>query len=460
MNFKQDLDRIIHLSKYFDKDLTSLKPTRKKQNSKFVDQIREKALKKMGDWPRLPDKRLFYVGSVDFMVTEYNDQRKFVILETNGGSTRGLFATTFDQIEMIFNAFKSAIDNINGVNQKRVLIGTLPKDDLYQEKIMLGEYLRDRYEKEGIRIGIYNIFNYNTPQKKNEDIILIYSNYKNLFEFLDYKNKYFMFLNDKINVIIGDGVVRRFPNKSFQKENWRNIKTKIINPIYPVTDDKASTYVAIYMGYDTLEKYRIQPLQFARVFSKNQLEELMKLINNMNKNFVLKPFGGSGGAGIKPFVKNTSIQQIPKIIEDSISEFHQKFNTSRDPFPYTIQEMAQFKLINWKNSKRTFDLRINVIQEDGNIVPVGGSIRIAKAAHTGKFTKDEFVVNICGDWGVDFERAWGISPEILKILDLTDEDLIDIFCATCQIFSVICNKYEEIISFNQWDKYLQINNTN
>ena len=414
----------------------------------------------MGNWPKLPDKRLFYTGSVDFMVTEYNGKRKFVILETNGGSTRGLFATAFDQIRMIFNAFKSAIDDINDIKQKRVLIGTLPKDGLYQEKVMLGEYLKYRYGKEGIRVGIYNVFNYNTPQEKNEDILLIYSNYKNLFEFLDYKNKYITFMDDNIHVVIGDGIIRRFSDVNLQKENWSSIKTRIINPIYPVTDDKASTYVATYLGYDILKKYRIHPLQFARVFSKEKLEELMKSINKTNRNFVLKPFGGSGGAGIKPFIQNTSIEQIPKIIEGSIFEFHQKFDKSRDPFPYTIQEMAQFNLINWKNSKRTFDLRINVIQQDGDLIPVGGSIRVAKAPHTGKFTKDEFIVNICGNWGVDFERALGISPKILKLLDLTEEDIIDIFCAACQIFSIICNNYNEIISFNQWDKYIQVNKKN
>jgi len=263
-----------------------IRRTRQKQDNNFVDQIRKKTLQKMGTWPKLPDRRLFYVGSVDFMVTEYNEKRKFVILETNGGSTRGLFATTFDQIRMIFNAFKTAIDHRDGKKQKRVLIGILAKDDLYQEKVMLGEYLKHVYEKEGIKVGIYNIFNYTAPQKKSEDIILIYANYKNLFEYLSYEKNYFTFMNDNVHVLIGDGIVRRFHNEIFRKENWKDIKTTIINFVYPVTDDKASTYVATYIGYDILEKYRVQPLQFARVYSKKELESLLKCHNGLRTNIL------------------------------------------------------------------------------------------------------------------------------------------------------------------------------
>ena len=61
--------------------------------------------------------------------------------------------------------------------------------------------------------------------------------------------------------------------------------------------------------------------------------------------------------------------------------------------------MAKFLLIDWKESQRTFDLRIYVAQQNGYIIPIGGEARIARAPFTGEYAKNEFVVNICGDWG-------------------------------------------------------------
>ena len=116
--------------------------------------------------------------------------------------------------------------------------------------------------------------------------------------------------------------------------------------------------------------------------------------------------------------------------------------------------MAKFSLINYKNSKRTYDIRIYVVQKDGVLYPVGGNGRIAKAPYTGKFSKEEFVVNICGEWGVDVDRAIAISPDNLNILELNENDISDLFCAACQLFRIISEKHYDILACNDWEKYI------
>ncbi len=456
MSFRFEENDLVYLSRYFNKNFVSLTSIRKKQNSKFIRHVRKKAFDRMNGPPKLPDPRMFYVGSVDFMVSERDGKKRFAILETNGGSSRGILAIGLDQIEMIFNAYKTAIDQIPDDNNKRIIIGTLPNDDLFQEKILLIEFLKQRYAIEGYTVGINNSFNYDPTNPENDDISLILSNYNNLLEHLSYENQYIAFKGNKIDLVIGDGIARRFPILgAYIKNDWKRIKTIIVNTVYQVTDDKANTYLAAKLGKNILKEYRIDPLFFGKVTDPYYLEEyLQQILSEKKKSVVIKPFGGSGGAGIQAILKDTKVSQIPEIMSTSISDFYNKFDTRRNPFPYTIQEMADFSLIEWGGAKRTYDIRINVVQQEGYIYPVGGTIRIAKAPFTGTYQKDEFVVNICGDWGVDIERVVALSPEGLNSVGLNEDDLTDLFCAACQIFKIITEKYDEIMAFNKWDSVL------
>ena len=400
MNLKYDEETIVNLSHYFNLDLMALAPIRQKQDSKFVDIIREKAEKKMNGFPKLSDPKVFYIGSIDFMVMESGGQNEFVILESNGGSSRGLLSLSYDQVEIIFDAYKKAIDECAKDTPKRVLIGRMPIDDLYQEKIMLMEFLKQKYESEGFSVGIYTTRSYNPLQQKEPDIILIVSDYNTLLKDIAYHDQQIFFRDKAIHLLIGDGIARRFPIVADDiKKNWNNVKTNIVNRIYHVTDDKFNTYLAEHLGRDILSKYHIHFLKFGKVFTRDHLETSLKNLISIQKDFIIKPFGGSGGAGILPILQNTSKEQISGIIDKSIAEFHHKFDPTRNPFPYTIQEMAKFLLIDWKESQRTFDLRIYVAQQNGYIIPIGGEARIARAPFTGEYAKNEFVVNICGDWG-------------------------------------------------------------
>ena len=87
---------------------------------------------------------------------------------------------------------------------------------------------------------------------------------------------------------------------------------------------------------------------------------------------------------------------------------------------------------------------------------MGGTARIARAPFTGNFTSDEFVVNICGKWGVDVDRALAFSPETLKQLKLKDEDLIDMFCAASQLFRIICEQFSTIMAHKDWEKLQKV----
>ncbi|MFX1294299.1 MAG: hypothetical protein ACFFD2_05500 [Promethearchaeota archaeon] len=456
MDFDRLEERIVSLSKYFGKNLIALEPIRQNQDNKLVNTIRNMAIEKMGGAPRLSDSKSFYVGSVDYMVVDYQNQLEFVILEANGGSSRGLLSLSSDQIEMIYNSYKYAIDQSSDAQNKLVLIGHMRLDDLLQEKILLIDYLTHQYKREGLDLKFYNLLTFNPSQKRNEDISVILSSYEDLIQFLDYKNQYITFQGIPLDVIIGDGVARRFPKISSDiRKNIKSLKTSIVNPIYHVTDDKFNTYVAVSLGREILNKYRIHHLKYGKVFNLEQLiNTLENLINIYQENFIIKPFGGSGGAGIQPILKKTKREQIPEIIQKSFSEFHQKFDPCRDPFPYTIQEMAKFILIDWQNLKRTFDIRLYLAQKKGKIVPIGGEARIARVPFTGSFAKNEFIVNICGDWGVEFERAVGFTSENLKLLNLSLEDVADMFCSACELFSIISHKYNEILAFNEWNKFL------
>ncbi len=454
MNFKYNEATIVDLARYFNQELTALAPIRLKQDNKLVDSVRERAIEKMNGAPTLKDSKLFYVGSVDFMVITKEGQNKFAILESNGGSSRGLLSLSLEQVELIFRAYKQAIDECSTSSRRFILIGRMPIDNLYQEKIMLMEFLKQEYHSEGLKVGIYTPLTYNSVQAQLHDIVLLVADYGTLLKELSYREKQVFYKDEPVDLLIGDGIARRFPILgSAVKKNWRVLKTGIVNPIYHITDDKFNTYLAEYFGRNILDEYNVHHLKFGKVSTREQLKGILDK-KSSDGNLIIKPFGGSGGAGILPILKNITKNEISKMVDQSIAEFHQKFMDHRDPFPYTIQEMAKFNLISWHGSKRTFDLRIYVAQLKGELIPIGGEARIARAPFTGALEKNEFVVNICGEWGVEFERAYALSRNALQTLKMSEDDLIDIFCASSQLFRIICEKYHQITSFNQWDTFL------
>jgi hypothetical protein len=129
---------------------------------------------------------------------------------------------------------------------------------------------------------------------------------------------------------------------------------------------------------------------------------------------------------------------------------------NRDPYPYTVQEMAQFSLIDWMEGKHTFDIRIYMSQqEDGIITPIGGLARIARGNYHGTLDKQEFVVNLSGfDGQIEVFRGRGISTENAALLNLTFDDLVNVFSIGCALFASMAKNYQKIMDFKDWDKII------
>jgi len=264
---------------------------------------------------------------------------------------------------------------------------------------------------------------------------------------------------EKVNVLIGDGIARRLNNHRFInliKKNLRKLNTIIVNPIFLITDDKSLTYLASYYNKKKLAKYNLKYLLFTKAYNEEDLiNKIEFLLRKYKQSFIIKPSGGSGGAGVMPISEFEAPSNIRKIIKESKEEFFAKFMKTRNPFPYTIQEKADFSLIDWKGGKHTFDLRIYLAQNKKKVIPIGGLVRISRDNFISGLNKQEFVVNLSGYNGqIEVERGIGFSRRTCEILNLTSEDFINMFCIGCVLFKGMVQNYKKIIKFSNWDKIL------
>jgi len=138
-------------------DLVSFAELRDSQQDLFVDLIRDKALKKMkkNEDNILANNDFFYSGSIDFMVSDEPEGKKFFLLETNGGSHRGLSIITKKQQALLYNGYLEAIYQALKKNERKddkvfVLVGVPVNDALIHEKIIMIEYFRKTLKLEGI----------------------------------------------------------------------------------------------------------------------------------------------------------------------------------------------------------------------------------------------------------------------------------------------------------------------
>lgn len=460
---ESDLD-LIQLGKSLGLDLVSFADLRASQDDNFIDNVRDIALRKMEKFHDnfLTNNDSFYVGSVDFMVYDDPETKMFFLLETNGGSHRGLSIITKFQQSILYDGYYEAI--YQGImNDKRrdgkvfVLIGVPVNDGLIHEKVIMVEYLRKKLKSKNFRVKIFNSNNYDKDFEAS--VVFLIADYEELSDTLSYSDNWIKYKSDKISVLIGDGVARRLKNESYSSmisKDFRKLKTIIVNPIYKVTDDKSLTYLASYFYKNQLRKYNLKYLLFTKAFDENDLVSKLKyLIKKYNKEFIIKPSGGSGGAGIVPISKDSNVLTIKKMIKVSKKEFFAKFAKNRNPYPYTIQEKADFSLIDWRNGKHTFDLRIYLALKDYKIIPIGGLARIARGRYMTGLNKQEFVVNLSGYNGqIEVERGVGFSEESSRLLNLNSEDFMNMFCIGCVIFKSIVENYEKIINFSDWEKIM------
>ncbi|MFX0176519.1 MAG: hypothetical protein ACFE85_09845 [Candidatus Hodarchaeota archaeon] len=458
---ESDLE-LIQLGKSLGLDLVSFADLRESQDDKFIDDIRNTALKKMEKYNDnlLSSNDCFYAGSIDFMVCDESDGKKFFLLETNGGSHRGLSIITKYQQSILYNGYYEAINQAILKDKRKdgkvfILVGVPINDGLIHEKVIMVEYLRKKIKSHNLSVKIFNMDNYDKDFEAS--IVFLIADYEQLSKTLTFSENWIKYKSDRVSVLIGDGIARRFKNTSFSnlvKKDFYSINTIIVNPIFTITDDKSLTYLASYFSKSGLDRYNLKYLLFTKAFNeKDLISKLKYLTEKYNKDFIIKPSGGSGGAGIVPISKDDNFKIIKKMIKVSEKEFFAKFMKNRDPYPYTIQEKADFSLIEWRNGKHTYDLRIYLAQNKSKIIPIGGLARIARGTYSGGLSKQEFVVNLSGYNGqIEVDRGIGFSEERSRLLNLNSDDFVNMFCIGCLIFKSIVENYDKIIKFSDWDK--------
>lgn len=458
---ESDLE-LVPLGRSLGLDLISFSELRASQEDNFIDRVREEALKRLANHNDniVSNNYSFYAGSIDFMVSNDPENKEFFLLETNGGSNRGLSILTKKQQSLLYDGYYESISQaIEKFKEKKekilILVGVPINDGLIHEKVIMVEYLRKKVKSDGYSLKIFNSENYDKEYKAK--VVFIISDYKQLSQSLSFSNGWIWYQGEKVNVLIGDGITRRLKDKNFDeliRNDFRGINTIIVNPIFKITDDKSLTYLASFLSKDRLKKYNLKYLIFTKAYNeKDLILKVEELIRKYNKSFIIKPSGGSGGAGVIPILKDTSSQKIKKVIEKSKEEFYTKFSRNREPYPYTIQEIADFSLINWEGGKHTFDLRIYLAQSKKKIIPIGGLARIARGSYIKGLEKQEFVVNLSGYNGkIEVKRGVGFSEENCKLLELNFEDFVNIFCISSVIFKSIIENYNKIIEFSDWDK--------
>lgn len=456
---------LIKLGDSLGMDLVSFAELRASQEDEFADEIRKRALEKMekGKDNFLKNSDSFYAGSIDFMVSDEPEGKKFFLLETNGGSHRGLSIITKKQQSLLYNGYFDAIIQALKENKKKdgkvfVIVGVPVNDGLIHEKVIMIEYLRKKLKENGKKVKIFNTDNYD--KQFEAKVIFLIADYNQLYATLSFSNLWVKYKGEKVSVLIGDGIARRLRDKKFSKlinKDFRKINSIIVNPIFKITDDKSLTYLASFFCKDVLKKYNLRYLLFTKAFTEEELvNKLIYLIKKFKRSFIIKPSGGSGGAGVMPVSKDESTTGIKNIIEESKKEFFAKFMKNRDPYPYTIQEMANFSLISWGEEKHTFDLRIYIVQREGKAIPIGGLARVARGEYKGSLNKQEFVVNLTGfDGQIEVQRGLGFSEKNSKLLNLSKDDFVNIFCIGCVIFASIDKNYKKIINFSDWNKLIE-----
>ena len=453
---------LIPLGNSLGLDLSAFAELRASQEDKFVDTIRNKMFKKLisNQEKILIKKDSFYSGSIDFMVSNEPSGKSFFLLETNGGSHRGVSIMTEKQRKLIYDGYLEAINqsilkNARTDNKVLILIGIPVNDALIHEKAIMIDYFRKFLEQKGLLIKVIDVDNFNIKCKAQ--IIILIADYKQLSMNLSFSENWVKFDGERVSVLIGDGITRRIVSKRFKREieeDFKKIKTIIVNPIFKITDDKSLTYLAGYLCKNTLKKYNLNYLIFTKAFNEKELiEKLFYLTKKYKKPFVIKPNGGSGGAGVIPISEHLGLNDIKRKVLKSKTEFYAKFMKNRNPFPYTIQEKANFGLIEWRGENHTYDLRIYLTQSSGRIIPVGGLARIARQKYTDGSDKNEFVVNLTGFEGqIEVNRGIGFSSKNSKLLKLNIDDFVNLFIISCIIFAKIANNYKQIINFSEWDK--------
>ncbi len=320
---KDDLE-LIRLGRSLGLDLVSFAKLRASQEDNFTDEVRQGALKKLEtkhlNWLKKIDS--FYVGSIDFMISNEPEGKKLFLLETNGGSHRGLSILSEKQQVLIYDGYYEAImQALKKIKSEGggvfVLVGIPVNDELIHEKVILIEYLRKKLKKNGNTVKIFNTDNYDKEFKAK--VIFLIADYNHLHTTLSFSKKWVQYKGRQVGVLLGDGIARRMKNKKFIKlikKDFRKINSIIINPIFRITDDKSLTYLSSFYSKNILKNFNLKSLLFTKVGTeKNLIKKLKHILKKYKCSFIIKPSGGSGGAGVMQISAGENPVNIKNIVE-------------------------------------------------------------------------------------------------------------------------------------------------
>jgi len=211
---------LVPLGRSLGLDLISFAKLRASQEDDFVNRIRKNALRnltKHDDIDRTNNDS-FYAGSIDFMVGDSPGNKKIFLLETNGGSNRGLSILTKNQQALMYDGYfesiSQAIEKSSDRNLKiLVLIGVPVNDALIHEKVIMVEYFRKKIRSRGLSLKIFNSDTYDKNYKAK--IVFLISDYDHLSTALSFTNTEIRYLGEKVSVLIGDGIARRINDEKF-----------------------------------------------------------------------------------------------------------------------------------------------------------------------------------------------------------------------------------------------------
>lgn len=424
----QAVENLIEYSPYFEENLISVKNIRNGQEEDLVREIIDESLEEVreNNLNKIQDPS-FFIGSVDFMVNDVKGEKKFSIIESNGGSSRGLSALQKEGWKLMYDGLLETLKFT--CDDPLILIGHPNGDMLLPEKIFLAENFR---REANIEFG---------GKTDVGDSGIAFGSYEEILPRLDLVGDTPHYEGDKVDVVIGDGIVRR-KNSLESKGKRGELNAIIANEVFPETDDKSLTYETVKIAAEDLEKYGVYPLDYWVAEDKDELFGICKEKIDEIEEIVIKPYGGSGGCGIDVINKESEV--ISKV-ENSLDEFYSNFGVDRNPYHFTVCEKVNFCPITWKGTRRNFDLRIYVARKNDELIPCGGLARIALEPLTEVQQKKSFVVNLSGYEGIDVSRGLGISEKALDILELSKNDFVDLFSASVTLFKNIIENHEKII---------------
>lgn len=433
------LERLVEYSPLIGGDrLISVAPIRNRQDARMTERIRRRALRLISNEELITLKTdEFFVGSVDFMTRQAPDgSRNYVVLETNGGSNRGYTCLAEQNVNQVCDGYVEMLQFVDD-STPLIIMGHPSPDRLLIEKLYLAQTLQDALIAndlcETARISRLDGFR---GLLNSGEALIILDSYDTLLPALQGAEGRIIVHGHPVDAIIGDGVARRH----YQMGVGARFDVVLANWSFPVTDDKYLTYRAVELAAGRLAPFGVYPIEFWQAHTIDELTEIC-MAQRDNGDLIIKPFRGSGGAGVHAIDGNSPISVV---IEESIGEYQQKFGGWQSPFPYTISEKVEPHRARWRDGDHNFDVRVYVARDGDQILPVGALFRVALEPYTGGSRKRALVVNLSGYGGIDIERGLGVREESLEIVRLDEEDMANMFAAAAVLMSFIGKNYSTI----------------